>query len=134
MYLNQFFYVCVFRFSRVCTDTATGIHYGIATCEGCKVNRQTDIVTILGLPFFPLSDDGNKQLLSRFSLFRTSSFINRKKRYYLGVTVCLFITLMNDLFEADSRCFFPLSPYKIMMTCTRVLVLLRPTFFFLCSF
>ncbi len=24
-------------FSRVCTDSATGIHYGIATCEGCKV-------------------------------------------------------------------------------------------------
>ena len=24
-------------FSRVCSDSATGIHYGIATCEGCKV-------------------------------------------------------------------------------------------------
>ena len=23
---------------RVCNDKATGIHYGIATCEGCKVN------------------------------------------------------------------------------------------------
>ena len=22
---------------KVCTDKATGIHYGIATCEGCKV-------------------------------------------------------------------------------------------------
>ncbi len=25
-------------FSRVCSDSATGIHYGIATCEGCKVS------------------------------------------------------------------------------------------------
>jgi hypothetical protein len=23
---------------RVCNDEATGIHYGVATCEGCKVN------------------------------------------------------------------------------------------------
>jgi hypothetical protein len=23
---------------RVCSDSATGIHYGIATCEGCKVS------------------------------------------------------------------------------------------------
>ena len=23
---------------RVCSDEATGVHYGIATCEGCKVN------------------------------------------------------------------------------------------------
>lgn len=22
---------------RVCSDTATGVHYGVATCEGCKV-------------------------------------------------------------------------------------------------
>jgi len=21
----------------VCTDKATGVHYGVATCEGCKV-------------------------------------------------------------------------------------------------
>ena len=22
---------------RVCKDRATGVHYGVATCEGCKV-------------------------------------------------------------------------------------------------
>ncbi|CAF2979463.1 unnamed protein product [Rotaria sp. Silwood2] len=25
---------------RVCSDSATGIHYGIATCEGCKVRKK----------------------------------------------------------------------------------------------
>lgn len=24
---------------KICGDTATGIHYGIATCEACKVNQ-----------------------------------------------------------------------------------------------
>jgi hypothetical protein len=28
-----------FGSSRVCSDSATGIHYGIATCEGCKVSK-----------------------------------------------------------------------------------------------
>lgn len=23
---------------KICNDNATGIHYGVATCEGCKVN------------------------------------------------------------------------------------------------
>ena len=23
---------------RVCTDDATGVHYGVSTCEGCKVS------------------------------------------------------------------------------------------------
>jgi hypothetical protein len=26
------------EFCKVCFDKATGIHYGVATCEGCKVN------------------------------------------------------------------------------------------------
>jgi hypothetical protein len=25
------------NFCKVCNDKATGIHYGVATCEGCKV-------------------------------------------------------------------------------------------------
>lgn len=25
-------------FSRVCSDKATGAHYGVPTCEGCKVD------------------------------------------------------------------------------------------------
>jgi hypothetical protein len=25
------------EFCKVCSDKATGIHYGVATCEGCKV-------------------------------------------------------------------------------------------------
>jgi hypothetical protein len=25
---------------RVCDDTSTGIHYGVSTCEGCKVKQK----------------------------------------------------------------------------------------------
>lgn len=25
---------------RVCKDKATGVHYGVASCEGCKVNSK----------------------------------------------------------------------------------------------
>jgi hypothetical protein len=25
---------------RVCNDKATGVHYGVATCEGCKVKHK----------------------------------------------------------------------------------------------
>jgi hypothetical protein len=28
-----------FGHCRVCNDKATGVHYGIATCEGCKVSN-----------------------------------------------------------------------------------------------
>ncbi len=36
--INMFIWnMIIIFFSRVCTDSATGIHYGIATCEGCKV-------------------------------------------------------------------------------------------------
>ena len=24
---------------RICSDDATGIHYGVTSCEGCKVNK-----------------------------------------------------------------------------------------------
>lgn len=24
---------------KICSDDATGIHYGVSTCEGCKVNK-----------------------------------------------------------------------------------------------
>lgn len=38
-------YQAVFNFGqcRVCCDKATGIHYGVASCEGCKVNFNLQI-------------------------------------------------------------------------------------------
>ena len=27
---------------RICQDKASGIHYGVATCEGCKVSLNND--------------------------------------------------------------------------------------------
>ena len=27
---------------RICNDRATGVHYGVATCEGCKVRVHYD--------------------------------------------------------------------------------------------
>ena len=27
----------LFGHCKICNDKATGIHYGVATCEGCKV-------------------------------------------------------------------------------------------------
>ena len=27
---------------RICHDKASGIHYGVATCEGCKVSLKID--------------------------------------------------------------------------------------------
>lgn len=37
----------VFSFGKckICDDIATGIHYGIATCEGCKVILFFDVLT-----------------------------------------------------------------------------------------
>lgn len=29
-----------FGFCRVCQEQATGIHYGVSTCEGCKVRSK----------------------------------------------------------------------------------------------
>lgn len=31
-----------FGLCKVCGDQATGVHYGIATCEGCKVSLRAD--------------------------------------------------------------------------------------------
>ena len=28
---------------KICTDTATGVHYGVATCEGCKVKKKNSV-------------------------------------------------------------------------------------------
>lgn len=32
---------------RVCADKATGVHYGVATCEGCKVGFKIYFMHIL---------------------------------------------------------------------------------------
>ena len=29
---------------RICSDKATGVHYGVATCEGCKVGAEVLVV------------------------------------------------------------------------------------------
>jgi hypothetical protein len=31
---------------KICQDKATGIHYGVATCEGCKVRNVYSILNI----------------------------------------------------------------------------------------
>ena len=36
-YLNKQNEKFSFGKCKICSDTATGIHYGISTCEGCKV-------------------------------------------------------------------------------------------------
>ena len=33
---------------RICSDKATGVHYGVATCEGCKVSGEV-LFTCLAL-------------------------------------------------------------------------------------
>jgi len=32
---------------QVCSDKATGVHYGVATCEGCKVHLANHLYTWL---------------------------------------------------------------------------------------
>jgi hypothetical protein len=36
-----------FGLCKVCNSKATGIHYGVASCEGCKVNRFILILKII---------------------------------------------------------------------------------------
>ena len=37
---------------KVCNDKATGVHYGVASCEGCKVSIPTKTTTNLLLEIF----------------------------------------------------------------------------------
>jgi hypothetical protein len=36
-----------FGMCKVCGDQATGVHYGIATCEGCKVSHLSNMLYFL---------------------------------------------------------------------------------------
>jgi len=51
-----------FGHCRVCNDKATGVHYGIATCEGCKVSGNSNIcifiISIHNHIFFNLFNKG----------------------------------------------------------------------------
>ena len=38
----------IFGNCKVCDDQATGIHYGVQTCEGCKVNKLLMVVYRMG--------------------------------------------------------------------------------------
>lgn len=36
-YIADYVIMFFFNISRICRDIATGVHYGVITCEGCKV-------------------------------------------------------------------------------------------------
>ena len=41
-----------FGMCKVCNDKATGVHYGISTCEGCKVKEFFFLLTIFFFVYF----------------------------------------------------------------------------------
>ena len=76
-----------FGLCRVCKDKATGIHYGIRSCEGCKVSFEFSIIISHLNRLFNLCF--NRLIQNHYSLIFRFNCVSNYKYFYLFLSLRL---------------------------------------------